>query len=193
MRGQLLTQRDFMVQKALDPILGARISEDLLDRFDALARPYGGRGPFLRMIVSQVVEANGPAQAVVNKQAAPRDRMLKVSLRAAEIEAVSSEASELKMSAARWVALLVQRRIDRGARLDFEFRRELASIRYQLQGVARNLNQATRAANASMMEDSGMDLRRELNRIADMKDEIKELIGAMNAALKADYSYWNVP
>ena len=52
----------------------------------------------------------------------------------------------------------------------------VAPIRMQLQRIGRNLNQAMKAGNAAMMADSGLQIDRELRRIADMREEINEQI-----------------
>jgi hypothetical protein len=62
----------------------------------------------------------------------------------------------------------------------------------QLLRIGRNLNQAMKAANASMMTDSGLKLDNELRRIADMRSEIAEQIAAVGDALRGDASYWAV-
>ena len=110
-----------------------------------------------------------------------------------EAAVVAAHAAELSVTPARWISLLVRRRIRLGARVDFGWRSLLVDIRRQLRGVARNLNQATRAVNAAMMEDSGLDLSREVGRLLDMRIEVAEQVGAMDAALLADYAYWQVP
>src|SRR3546814_5607979 len=60
----------------------------------------------------------------------------------------------------------------------------------QLTRIGRNLNQAMKAGNAAMMADSGLQIDRELRRIADMREEINEQIEALAAALRGETAFW---
>src|SRR3546814_16469193 len=62
----------------------------------------------------------------------------------------------------------------------------------QLTRIGRNLNQAMKAGNAAMMADSGLQIDRELRRIADMREEINEQIEALAAALRGETAVWEV-
>src|SRR3546814_15485805 len=62
----------------------------------------------------------------------------------------------------------------------------------QLTRIGRNLNQAMKAGNAAMMADSGLQIDRELRRIADMREEINEQIEALAAALRGETAFWEV-
>ena len=78
------------------------------------------------------------------------------------------------------------------ANVDDGMRDAVAPIRMQLQRIGRNLNQAMKAGNAAMMADSGLQIDRELRRIADMREEINEQIVALGDALRGDAAYWRV-
>ena len=43
-----------------------------------------------------------------------------------------------------------------------------------------------------MMADSGLQIDRELRRIADMREEINEQIEALAAALRGETAFWEV-
>jgi hypothetical protein len=62
----------------------------------------------------------------------------------------------------------------------------------QLLRIGRNLNQAMKAANASMLESGDKQIEPELRRIADMRMEISEQIAGVGDALRGDASYWTV-
>jgi hypothetical protein len=62
----------------------------------------------------------------------------------------------------------------------------------QLLRIGRNLNQAMKAANASMLETGEKQIEPELQRIADMRMEISEQIAAVGEAMRGDASYWAV-
>ena len=78
-------------------------------------------------------------------------------------------------------------------RVDDGLLAELAPIRMQLLRIGRNLNQAMKAANASMLETGDKQIEPELRRIADMRMEISEQVTAVGEALRGDASYWAVP
>ena len=70
--------------------------------------------------------------------------------------------------------------------LDDGLRDAVAPIRMQLTRIGRNLNQAMKAGNAAMMADSGLQIDRELRRIADMREEINEQIEVASNRLAGD-------
>ena len=169
-----------------------RLDATVMSRFDAIAAGQGGRSALLRQLIATRIKDDVGSDPEVG-EGGPRDRTIRVHLSATEVAVVAEHARGLAITPARWISLLVRRRIRIGPRVDFGWRVLLVDIRRQLRGVARNLNQATRAVNAAMMEDSGLDLSREVGRLLDMRMEIAEQIGAMDAALLADYAYWQVP
>src|SRR3546814_3665555 len=76
--------------------------------------------------------------------------------------------------------------------VDDGLRDAVAPIRMQLTRIGRNLNQAMKAGNAAMRADSGLQIDRELRRIADMREEINEQIEALAAALRGETAFWEV-
>src|SRR3546814_19383181 len=72
------------------------------------------------------------------------------------------------------------------AGVDDGLRDAVAPIRMQLTRIGRNLNQAMKAGNAAMMGDSGLQIDRELRRIADKREERNEQIEALAAALRGE-------
>ena len=169
-----------------------RLDAAAMSRFDAIAAGQGGRSALLRQLIATRIKDDLGSDIEVG-EGGPRDRTIRVHLSATEAAVVAEHARGLSITPARWISLLVRRRIRIGPRVDFAWRTLLIDIRRQLRGVARNLNQATRAVNAAMMEDSGLDLSHEVARLLDMRMEIAEQVGAMDAALLADYAYWQVP
>ena len=169
-----------------------RLDAAAMSRFDAIAAGQGGRSALLRQLIAKRIADDVDADSEVG-EGAPRDRTIRVHLSASEAAVVAEHARGLAVTPARWISLLVRRRIRIGPRVDFGWRVLLVDIRRQLRGVARNLNQATRAVNAAMMEDSGLDLSREVGRLLDMRMDVAEQVGAMDAALLADYAYWQIP
>ncbi len=68
----------------------------------------------------------------------------------------------------------------------------VAPVRMQLQRIGRNLNQAMKAVNAAMMADSGLQIDRELRRIADMREDINDQVALLGDAMRSDLSFWKV-
>ena len=171
-----------------------RLDPAVMSRFDTIAAGQGGRSALLRQLIAARITDDPEARLdPADGEGGPRDRTIRVHLSATEAAVVAEHARGLAITPARWISLLVRRRIRIGPRVDFGWRVLLIDIRRQLRGVARNINQATRAVNAAMMEDSGLDLSREVARLLDMRMEVAEQVGAMDAALLADYAYWQVP
>jgi hypothetical protein len=63
--------------------------------------------------------------------------------------------------------------------------------RGELNRIGINLNQATRALNASVMVESGLDVAREAARVASFRTEIQMALAGLGTALKGDLAYWD--
>lgn len=115
-----------------------------------------------------------------------------ISLTDAELALLDQRAASRGVDRSGWIKALVRRHLALKGDVDDGLRDALAPIRMQLQRIGRNLNQAMKAGNASMMADSSLQIERELRRIADMREEIAEQVDALGAALRSDTSYWEV-
>jgi hypothetical protein len=171
--------------------LTARIDVQALAAFDAFAEGRGGRCAVLRQLIEQVAEANGGKPMFEPPDGSASNR---VSLRFTETElaVITHRASQRSTDRSRWIKALVRRHIGLKGRVDDGLLAELAPIRMQLLRIGRNLNQAMKAANASMLESGDKQIEPELRRIADMRMEISEQIAAVGEAMRGDASYWAV-
>lgn len=168
-----------------------RIDRATLAAFDALAEGRGGRSALLRSLLDQAMRQAGGAPKVEARAEAATNR-LSFRLTETELAVLDSRSARRGTDRAGWVKALVRRHLGLKAPVDDGLREELAPIRMQLQRIGRNLNQAMRAGNAAMMADSGLQIERELTRIAEMRREIGEQIAALGEALRGDMRYWQV-
>lgn len=172
-------------------MLTMRIDRELLLAFDAVAEGRGGRSALLRSLMQQAMK-----QVADAPQIAPRVRNAgnRVSLRFTDAEAavVDQRAGERGIDRAGWIKALVRRHIGLKATVDDGLRDAVAPVRMQLQRIGRNLNQAMKAGNAAMMADSGLQIDRELRRIADMREDIADQVALLGDALRGDLSFWKV-
>lgn len=168
-----------------------RIDAELLAAFDALAEGRGGRSALLRTVLQGALKHVGDAPRVAPRIESAENR---VTLRftAGETAAIDARASQRGIDRAGWLKALARRHLALKANVDDGMRGALAPIQMQLQRIGRNLNQAMRAGNASLMADSGLQIDRELRRIADMREEVTEQIEALNHALQGETAYWQV-
>lgn len=172
-------------------MLSARVDAATLAAFDAFAVGRGGRSAFLRQLIEQAARENGDAPYIERPEGAATKR---VSLRFTEVEnaVIAHRAEQRSTDRAGWIKALVRRHLGLKARVDDGLLAELAPIRMQLLRIGRNLNQATKAANAAMLPDGDKQIEGELRRIADMRLEVSEQIAAVGDAMRADASYWAV-
>ena len=172
--------------------LTARIDVQALAAFDAFAQGRGGRCAVLRNLITQAAEANGDATHFEPTKGAASNR---ISLRFTDTElaVITHRAKQRSTDRSRWIKALVRRHIGLKGRVDDGLLAELAPIRMQLLRIGRNLNQAMKAANASMLETGDKQIEPELRRIADMRIEISEQATAVGDAMRGDASYWTVP
>lgn len=172
-------------------MLTARVDRELLAAFDAVAEGRGGRSALLRTVLQQSLKHVADAPRIAPRADSAGNR---VSLTFTDVETavVDHRAAERGVDRAGWIKALVRRHIALKAGVDDGLRDAVAPIRMQLQRIGRNLNQAMRAGNAAMMADSGLQIDRELRRIADMRKEINEQIEALAAVLRGETAFWEV-
>lgn len=172
-------------------MLTARVDRELLTAFDALAEGRGGRSALLRTVLQQALKEVADAPRIAPRADFAGNR---ISLRFtyAEIAVLDHRSAERGIDRAGWIKALVRRHIGLKGTVDDGLRDAVAPIRMQLQRIGRNLNQAMKAGNAAMMADSGLQIERELRRIADMREEIGEQIAALGDALRGDSGFWRV-
>jgi hypothetical protein len=163
--------------------LVARIDAGVLAAFDAYAEGRGGRSAVLRQLVEQA-RIEPPNGAVSNR--------IQISFTETELAVITHRASQRSTDRSRWIKALVRRHIGLKGRVDDGLLAELAPIRMQLLRIGRNLNQAMKAANASMLESGDKQIEPELRRIADMRMEISEQVTAVGDAMRGDANYWTV-
>lgn len=171
--------------------LTARIDAETLAAFDAFAQGRGGRSALLRQLIAQATHSIGSAPHIERPEGVTSKR---ISLRFTETEnaVLAHRASQRSTDCARWIKALVRRHLGLRGRVDDGLLAELAPIRMQLLRIGRNLNQAMKAANASMMEGGNKQIQDELKQIADMRMEISEQVAAVGEAMRGDASYWTV-
>lgn len=172
-------------------MLTARVDRELLAAFDAFAEGRGGRSALLRAVLQQALRHIADAPLIAPRAESASNR---ISLRFtdAETAVLDHHASERGIDRAGWIKALVRRHLALKGGVDDGMRDAVAPIRMQLQRIGRNLNQAMKAGNAAMMADSGLQIDRELRRIADMREEINEQIAVLGDALRGDTAYWQV-
>jgi hypothetical protein len=171
--------------------LTVRVDRELLASFDALAEGRGGRSALLRTVLQEALKHVADAPRIAPRADSAGNR---VSLRFtdAETAVIDHRAAERGVDRAGWIKALVRRHIGLKGTVDDGLRDAIAPIRMQLQRIGRNLNQAMKAGNAAMMADSGLQIDRELRRIAEMREEISEQIAALGDTLRGELAFWEV-
>ena len=171
--------------------LTIRLDADALAAFDSFAVGRGGRSAVLRQMIEQTVREIADRPFIDRPDGAARNR---VSLRFTDVEiaVIEVRAAQRSTDRAGWIKALVRRHLALKSRVDDGLLAELAPIRMQLLRIGRNLNQAMKAANASMLETGDKQIEPELRRIADMRMEISEQVTAVGEAMRGDASYWTV-
>ncbi len=172
-------------------MLTARVDRELLAAFDAVAEGRGGRSALLRTVLQQSLKHVADAPRIAPRADSAGNRV-SLTFTDAETAVLDHRAGERGVDRAGWIKALVRRHIALKAGVDDGLRDAVAPIRMQLQRIGRNLNQAMKAGNAAMMADSGLQIDRELRRIADMREEINEQIEALAAVLRGETAFWEV-
>ena len=175
---------------------GVRLDDDLAQRFDVRASARGGRSAFLRRLIMEALnEGAGAGTAAAGEVVAPRSaratRRVEIRLAEEEIAALDTEAAALGLKRTDWVTTLVRRRLRVQGGLPREERAAVAQAWRELNRIGINLNQATRALNASIMVESGLDVAREAARVASFRAEIGTALAGLGAALRGDLAYWD--
>lgn len=172
-------------------MLTARVDRELLAAFDAVAEGRGGRSALLRTVLQQALKHVADAPRIAPRADSAGNRV-SLTFTNAETAVLDHRAMERGVDRAGWIKALVRRHIALKTGVDDGLRDAVAPIRMQLQRIGRNLNQAMKAGNAAMMADSGLQIDRELRRIADMREEINEQITALADVLRGETAFWEV-
>ena len=172
--------------------LTIRLDADALAAFDSFAVARGGRSAVLRRIIEQTLPERAGGPFIDRPEGAARNRV-SLGFTDVEIAVIAHRASQRSTDRSGWIKALVRRHLALKSRVDDGLLAELAPIRMQLLRIGRNLNQAMKAANASMLETGDKQIEPELRRIADIRMEISEQIAAVGEAMRGDASYWAVP
>lgn len=172
-------------------VMTVRVEAETLVAFDAMAEGRGGRSALFRALVDHQVEGFKTAPLIAARKETAAGR-LSIRLTSPELAVLDDRAAERGTDRAGWVKALVRRHLGLKIGADDGLRKAVTPIRIQLQRIGRNLNQAMKAGNAAMMADSGLQIDRELARIADMRDDINEQIAVLGEALRSDLSFWKV-
>ena len=171
--------------------LTIRLDADALAAFDSFAVGRGGRSAVLRQMIEQTISESAGRPHIDRPEGTARNR-ISVRFTDVEIAVIAHRASQRSTDRAGWIKALVRRHLALKSRVDDGLLAELAPIRMQLLRIGRNLNQAMKAANASMLETGDKQIEPELRRIADMRMEVSEQVAAVGDAMRGDASYWTV-
>jgi hypothetical protein len=173
------------------PVLTFRLDDDVAQRFAALASASGGRSALLRRLIGDALAMEAGEGRRVPRARRRATCRVEVRLIPEEIAALDREADALGMKRTDWITTLLARRLRANAPLPREERAAVAQAWRELNRIGINLNQATRALNASVMVESGLDVVREAARVASFRAEIVDALAGLGAALKGDLRYWD--
>lgn len=178
-------------RRAEKRMLTARIDAATLAAFDRFAEGRGGRSVVLRQLVERAAFENHDKPHIERRESAATNR---ISLRFTDVEnaVLEHRAAQRSTDRSGWIKALVRRHLNLKARVDDGLLAELAPIRMQLLRIGRNLNQAMKAANISMLPEGDGQIGGHLRRIADMRMEVSEQVAAVGDAMRGDASYWAV-
>ena len=172
-------------------IFSLRLADDVAAQFDAAAADVGGRSALLRRLIGDVlVEAAGKGDRPPRLRERAT-RRIEVRLTDGELAALDVEADAQGMKRTDWIVTLLRRRLNHPRPLPRDERAAVAQAWRELNRIGINLNQATRALNASVMVESGLDVAREAARVESFRAEIGQALAGLGAALKGDLSYWD--
>ncbi|HEX5776207.1 MAG TPA: plasmid mobilization relaxosome protein MobC [Caulobacteraceae bacterium] len=161
--------------------------DDLAARFDAAARPLGGRSALL----FRLVDGAAPQRPHVAPVAAPRRDACRLMVRLAGPEAahVAREAAALGQPKSTWVAALVRRHTTGAGRFCRPDELALIAVQGELRRIGVNVNQIARALNTAVMEGRVLDL--EPAYLDELRAEMRGHVGALREAFVGNLAYWD--
>jgi hypothetical protein len=166
--------------------ISVRVPDDLVVRFDRVARLGGGRAPLLRRLMASVVGAEPSGEAPKGDRAT----RIFVRLTAAEVAKVDAEAARLGLRRATWIAALVRRRVAGRPTFAPVDEQLLVGVRAELRRIGVNINQIARAMNTAVLE--GRVLKAELTSIDEFRAELRAHVGALGEAFEGNLAYWQL-
>lgn len=166
-----------------------RLPDELASRFDAAARPMGGRSAALRRLIAEVAGSNARRTDVPVRRGVACKR-IELRFSDAELAAIDTRAAERGLKRSDWIVSLILARAAEQTPPARDVQSALIDAWRQLKRIGINLNQAVHAVNSAMMEGSRFDLLEEAERIAPFRDEVAIQLAAIGQALDGDLSYW---
>ncbi|MBD8737043.1 mobilization protein [Sphingomonas sp. CFBP 13706] len=166
-----------------------RLPDDLAAQFDKIAAADGGRSDLLRKMIERVCTAKGVTLPPLPAPNEPPDR-IEVRLPKEDGEALEQLASGRRMKRTEWIVALIQSRLRAAPVPAIDHRQTLTDIRRELRAIGKNINQVVKAFHAANMEESRLEVGREVVRLAAMAESVSEQVEAIGDAMRGDLSYW---
>ncbi|RYF20565.1 mobilization protein [Sphingomonas sp. PAMC 26621] len=164
-----------------------RLADDVAARFDKLAASYGGRSKALRLVIG---DACNQAKPLPEVQPSSGRYRVEIKLNEGDAKRLEAMADERGLTRTDWIVALIQTRLNGAPVPVVDQRQTLTDIRIQLRGIAKNVNQVVKAFHAANMEDSRLEVSREVARLAAMAESVSEQVEAIGDAMRGDLSYW---
>jgi len=167
--------------------LNLRLDDDLAKRFAIVAARYGGVSEALRRMIASA--CNEPNTLPEVQRSGGKYR---VEIKLSDEDAARFEAAvdDRGLRRTDWIVALIQTRLNGAPVPPRDQRQKLTDIRIQLQGIAKNVNQVVKAFHVANMEESRLEVGREVARLASMAESVNEQVAAIREAIRGDLSYW---
>jgi len=166
-----------------------RLPDDLAAQFDKVAAGDGGRSDVLRQMIERVCTAQGVTLPPLPAASEPPDR-IEVRLPKEDSEALEQLASGRRMKRTEWIVALIQSRLRAAPVPAIDQRQTLTDIRRELRAIGKNINQVVKAFHAANMEESSLEVGREVVRLASTVEAVHDQVAAIGDAMRGDLSYW---
>jgi len=183
-------------------MVSLRMDEDLLAEIDRVAAAQGqSRSAWMVNILTRAVldPENGSLPVPAAGKGGHPDEQIRVTVRLnrSEIEAIEKAAGPMGLSRNQWIKRALRWQLwDKAARLRLcpNAQDEIGKVRKQALSLHRNINQAVKAMNASLMPESSLDLARIAGPFIEACGEVKALLWttrrAMSSYVGGEVGYW---
>lgn len=141
--------------------------------------------------------ASPPSPSPPRRRRGGEKKFVALRIDAADRDAVDRAAARLGMRRSQWIARRIRGGISTAAESVLPSREthlQAAEAIAQIVRIGRNVNQAVRAVNASILPESGLDLRRCTDHLTAMRDDIWQAIDhaedRLLALARGEQKYW---
>jgi len=179
-------------------MVGTYVPAELAERFEAWARPDGGKAAALRRLIAEAVDGGAgglhgasPARSALAPVGVGRGKQIGIRLKAAERRALAEAAEAHGTSPANWVRALAIVHLAGKPQWNPAEVEELRGLFRELRAIGNNVNQIARALNVAVQ--TGEYPPHQGRAAKEAAELVRYEMRRIVAVMTGNFDYWGLP